>query len=260
MTLTRVCCKRESRVCPHWATRSELMAFGGVCGPECGSSAERRELFGAHPSHEPGRAAVREGVISMSASLATRRVVATFLAAGALVGAAALPAAADGHRRDHRAPQSSIVIGEVQYTGPGRSDRSARALNGEWVEVKNTGRHSVNIARLHPQRPAGQQLPLHRLPPGRPLQREGPHRPGPRHPVSAGLAAMTSAAGAPGSRRAPEGVRKAAGEGGAAEPGLSADARPLPPEALRYRPGGAARGASATGSGRRPGVGPRRAP
>ncbi|MFF4104762.1 lamin tail domain-containing protein [Streptomyces sp. NPDC001903] len=82
----------------------------------------------------------------MSASLATRRVVSAFLAAGALVGAAALPAAAaDNHGRDHRGAQSSIVIGDVQYDSPGRSDRSARALNGEWVEVKNTGRHSVNL-------------------------------------------------------------------------------------------------------------------
>ncbi|WP_327281599.1 MULTISPECIES: lamin tail domain-containing protein [unclassified Streptomyces] len=81
----------------------------------------------------------------MSASLATRRVVSAFLAAGALVGAAALPAAADGHQRGHRAPQSSIVIGEVQYDSPGRNDRSARALNGEWVEVRNTGRHGVNL-------------------------------------------------------------------------------------------------------------------
>ncbi|MER7466632.1 lamin tail domain-containing protein [Streptomyces sp. NPDC097981] len=81
----------------------------------------------------------------MSASLATRRIVATFLTAGALVGAAALPAAAaDDHRRDHRASQSSIVIGKVQYDSPGRSDRSS-ALNGEWVEVKNTGRRSVNL-------------------------------------------------------------------------------------------------------------------
>ncbi|GHE39267.1 lamin tail domain-containing protein [Streptomyces vinaceus] len=81
----------------------------------------------------------------MSASLATRRVLSAFLAAGALVGAAALPAAAaDHHGRDHRGAKSSIVIGDVQYDSPGR-DRSARALNGEWVEVKNTGRHSVNL-------------------------------------------------------------------------------------------------------------------
>ncbi|MFB7051928.1 lamin tail domain-containing protein [Streptomyces vinaceus] len=82
----------------------------------------------------------------MSASLATRRVLSAFLAAGAVVGAAALPAAAaDNHGRDHRGAKSSIVIGDVQYDSPGRNDRSARALNGEWVEVKNTGRGSVNL-------------------------------------------------------------------------------------------------------------------
>ncbi|MEV7558269.1 lamin tail domain-containing protein [Streptomyces sp. NPDC048331] len=80
----------------------------------------------------------------MSASLTTRRFVAAFLAAGALVGAAALPAAADDHRRDHRGGQSSVVISDVQYGTAGR-DRSARALNREWVEVKNTGRKSVNL-------------------------------------------------------------------------------------------------------------------
>ncbi|MFJ3964894.1 hypothetical protein [Streptomyces sp. NPDC090036] len=43
----------------------------------------------------------------MSASLATRRAVTTVLAAGALIGAAALPAAADDHGRDRdrRAPR-----------------------------------------------------------------------------------------------------------------------------------------------------------
>ncbi|MFD7084799.1 lamin tail domain-containing protein [Streptomyces sp. NPDC002181] len=82
----------------------------------------------------------------MSASLATRRALSAILAAGALVGAAALPAAAaDNHGRDHRGAKSSIVIGDVQYDSPGRNDRSARALNGEWVEVKNTGRNSVNL-------------------------------------------------------------------------------------------------------------------
>ncbi|MYT22819.1 lamin tail domain-containing protein, partial [Streptomyces sp. SID7760] len=87
----------------------------------------------------------------MSASLATRRALSAMLAAGALVGAAALPAAAadnhgrDHHGRDHRGVKSAIVIGDVQYDSPGRNDRSARALNGEWVEVKNTGRSSVNL-------------------------------------------------------------------------------------------------------------------
>ncbi|KOV10067.1 lamin tail domain-containing protein, partial [Streptomyces sp. XY37] len=81
----------------------------------------------------------------MSASLATRRVLATLLAAGTLIGAATLPAAADDHRRDHRGAHSSLVIGDVQYDSPSRHDRSNRALNREWVEIKNTGRHSVNL-------------------------------------------------------------------------------------------------------------------
>ncbi|MFI9185087.1 lamin tail domain-containing protein [Streptomyces goshikiensis] len=100
----------------------------------------------------------------MSASLTTRRTLAAVLAAGALIGAAAMPAAADGHGhgrdngrnhgrdhvrehdhgRDHRAP-SSIAIGEVQNEDGMRGDRFGRALNREWVEVKNTGRHAVNL-------------------------------------------------------------------------------------------------------------------
>ncbi|MGW6881205.1 lamin tail domain-containing protein, partial [Streptomyces goshikiensis] len=120
----------------------------------------------------------------MSASLTTRRALAAVLAAGALIGAAAMPAAADGHGhgrdngrnhgrdhvrdhdhgrdngrdhgrdhgrdngrdngRDHRAP-SSIAIGEVQNEDGMRGDRFGRALNREWVEVKNTGRHAVNL-------------------------------------------------------------------------------------------------------------------
>ncbi|MEU9305878.1 lamin tail domain-containing protein [Streptomyces sp. NPDC048269] len=78
----------------------------------------------------------------MSASLATRRTLAGLLAAGALIGAAAVPATADDHRRDHRSPHSSIVIGDVENAGRGRDNR---ALNSEWVEVKNTGRHSVDL-------------------------------------------------------------------------------------------------------------------
>ncbi|MFD0268089.1 lamin tail domain-containing protein [Streptomyces sp. NPDC127106] len=81
----------------------------------------------------------------MSASLAARRALVALLAAGTLIGAAALPAAADDYRRDHRSARSSLAIGEVQHDGPGRYDRSSRALNREWVEVKNTGRHSVDL-------------------------------------------------------------------------------------------------------------------
>ncbi|MFJ9079419.1 lamin tail domain-containing protein [Streptomyces sp. NPDC102278] len=81
----------------------------------------------------------------MSASLVTRRTLAGLLAAGALIGAAAVPAAADDHRRDrdHRGQHaSSLVIGDVENAGRGRDNR---ALNSEWVEVKNTGRHSVQL-------------------------------------------------------------------------------------------------------------------
>ncbi|MEU9032874.1 lamin tail domain-containing protein [Streptomyces sp. NPDC048383] len=78
----------------------------------------------------------------MSASLVTRRTLAGLLAAGALIGAAAVPAAADDHRRDQRGPHSSIVIGDVENAARGRDNR---ALNSEWVEVKNTGRHSVEL-------------------------------------------------------------------------------------------------------------------
>lgn len=78
----------------------------------------------------------------MSASLTTRRTLAAVLAVGALIGAAAVPAAADDHRNDHRGARSTLVIGDVENAGRGHDNR---ALNSEWVEVRNTGRHSVNL-------------------------------------------------------------------------------------------------------------------
>ncbi|MGW7137099.1 lamin tail domain-containing protein [Streptomyces xanthophaeus] len=78
----------------------------------------------------------------MSASVATRRTLAAILAAGALIGAAAVPATADDNRRDHRGQRSSLVIGDVRNDGRGRDNR---ALNSEWVEVRNNGRHSVEL-------------------------------------------------------------------------------------------------------------------
>ncbi|MET9886184.1 lamin tail domain-containing protein [Streptomyces sp. NPDC006430] len=85
----------------------------------------------------------------MPTPLTPRRAIATLLAAGALIGAAALPAAADDHRRDHRrdhrGSNPSIAIGDVQQGSSGRNDRSGRALNREWVEIKNTGRRSVDL-------------------------------------------------------------------------------------------------------------------
>ncbi|MFD7100597.1 lamin tail domain-containing protein [Streptomyces xanthophaeus] len=78
----------------------------------------------------------------MSASVATRRTLAAILAAGALIGAAAVPATADDNRRDHRGQRSSLVIGDVRNDGRGRDNR---AQNSEWVEVRNNGRQSVEL-------------------------------------------------------------------------------------------------------------------
>ncbi|MFE5628893.1 lamin tail domain-containing protein [Streptomyces sp. NPDC056543] len=78
----------------------------------------------------------------MSASSTARRIAATALAAGALVSVAALPAAAhDGDR--HR--QERVEISRVQADSPGRDNRTNRSLNGEWVEITNNSRHSVNL-------------------------------------------------------------------------------------------------------------------
>ncbi|MFI8281094.1 lamin tail domain-containing protein [Streptomyces sp. NPDC085929] len=77
-----------------------------------------------------------------SVSSSVRRIAATVLAAGAVVGAAALPAAAQD--RDHgRHPR--VEISRVQADSPGRDDRSNRSLNGEWVEITNTTRDAVNL-------------------------------------------------------------------------------------------------------------------
>ncbi|MFE0582555.1 lamin tail domain-containing protein [Streptomyces sp. NPDC058874] len=81
----------------------------------------------------------------MSASPAIRRILAVVLAAGTLAGAAAVPAAADDHRRDHHGRHSALVIGDVSHDSPVRGDRSNRALNREWVEIRNTGRSGVNL-------------------------------------------------------------------------------------------------------------------
>ncbi|MHC3817082.1 lamin tail domain-containing protein [Streptomyces sp. DT9] len=84
-------------------------------------------------------------------SRSARRITATVLASGALLAAAALPAAADGHGRGHDhgrgkpAPRPSVVLGKIQYDSPGRDNGSNRSLNGEWVTVTNTGRGSVNL-------------------------------------------------------------------------------------------------------------------
>ncbi|MEU6987303.1 lamin tail domain-containing protein [Streptomyces sp. NPDC046324] len=78
----------------------------------------------------------------MSASSTARRIAATALAAGAIVSAVALPAAAHDHD-DRRAPK--VEISRVQADSPGRDNRSNRSLNAEWVEITNNSRHSVNL-------------------------------------------------------------------------------------------------------------------
>ncbi|MFJ3205960.1 lamin tail domain-containing protein [Streptomyces sp. NPDC086989] len=77
-----------------------------------------------------------------SASSSVRRIGAAVLAAGAVVGAAALPAAAQdrGHQQRPR-----VEISRVQAVSPGREDRSNRSLNGEWVEITNTTRNPINL-------------------------------------------------------------------------------------------------------------------
>ncbi|MEV7568675.1 lamin tail domain-containing protein [Streptomyces tanashiensis] len=78
----------------------------------------------------------------MSASSTARRITATVLAAGAMISIAALPASA--HDGDHRRTPK-VEISAVQADSPGRDNRSNRSLNGEWVEITNNSRHSVDL-------------------------------------------------------------------------------------------------------------------
>ncbi|WP_328535297.1 lamin tail domain-containing protein [Streptomyces sp. NBC_00344] len=81
----------------------------------------------------------------MSASRISRRLAATVLAAGAVVGATALPAAAhDGDRgRHHQA--AHVVISDVRADSPGHENGTNRSLNAEWVEITNNSRRSVDL-------------------------------------------------------------------------------------------------------------------
>ncbi|MET7921931.1 lamin tail domain-containing protein [Streptomyces avermitilis] len=75
-------------------------------------------------------------------SVSVRRLAAVALTAGTLVSVAALPASADQGRQPHR---QRVEISNVHYDAPGRDDRGNRSLNQEWVDITNTGRHSVNL-------------------------------------------------------------------------------------------------------------------
>ncbi|KPI23489.1 Intermediate filament domain protein [Actinobacteria bacterium OV450] len=80
----------------------------------------------------------------MASASSVRRIAATVLAAGAVVGAAALPAAAhDGDRHHQQRPR--VEISRVQADSPGRDDHSNRSLNAEWVEITNTTRDAINL-------------------------------------------------------------------------------------------------------------------
>nr|WSX81779.1 lamin tail domain-containing protein [Streptomyces sp. NBC_00899] len=70
----------------------------------------------------------------------------TTLAAGSLLAAAALPAAAADHSRNHSQPRSQVVLGAVQYDSPGRDTGTNASLNAEWVTVVNTSRRAVNLS------------------------------------------------------------------------------------------------------------------
>ncbi|MFG2298393.1 lamin tail domain-containing protein [Streptomyces sp. NPDC048603] len=79
----------------------------------------------------------------MTAASSARRIAATVLAAGAVIGAVAVPASAHDGDRHHQRPQ--VEISRVQADSPGGEDRSNRSVNGEWVEITNTTRHAVNL-------------------------------------------------------------------------------------------------------------------
>ncbi|MFS8202574.1 lamin tail domain-containing protein [Streptomyces sp. CWNU-52B] len=76
-------------------------------------------------------------------SRSTRRIAAAVLAAGAALGATALPATADSSHQQAR--RAAVEISAVQYDSPSRDDRSNRSLNNEWVDITNNGRRAVNL-------------------------------------------------------------------------------------------------------------------
>ncbi|MEU2599064.1 lamin tail domain-containing protein [Streptomyces hirsutus] len=78
----------------------------------------------------------------MSASSAARRLTAVALVTGSVVAAAALPASAVQDRGPDR---QQVVISDVQYNAPGPDTRSNRSLNGEWVNITNRSRQSVDL-------------------------------------------------------------------------------------------------------------------
>jgi lamin tail-like protein len=89
------------------------------------------------------------------------RIAATLLASAALLGGtAAVPASAAAHPHyDH----SRVTIGKVRYNSPGYDTRSNRSLNGEWVQVRNTGRRAVDLQGWTLGNQSGQRYRFHHL-------------------------------------------------------------------------------------------------
>ncbi|MFE2432323.1 lamin tail domain-containing protein [Streptomyces sp. NPDC059373] len=79
-------------------------------------------------------------------SRTAQRLAASVLASGALLAAAALPAAGADHDHGRHLPyRSAVALGAIQYESPGGENRSFRSLNAEWVTVTNTSRRAVDL-------------------------------------------------------------------------------------------------------------------
>ncbi|WP_433455015.1 lamin tail domain-containing protein [Streptomyces sp. CA-142005] len=64
--------------------------------------------------------------------------------AAAIVGTAALPAAAVGHQLG-RMHHAEVYISGVRHDWQGRDYRSNRSLNKEWVDITNDSRRGMNL-------------------------------------------------------------------------------------------------------------------
>ncbi len=131
-----------------------MSAFSNTNRRACGSASGAPE-FGSSARGRPGpapRKPVPKGPgahliwgFLLSASRTARTLVATGLAAGAVVSALAMPAVAADHGSGRAPVKSAVELGRIQYDSPGRDDNSNRSRNAEWVEVRNTSRKAVNL-------------------------------------------------------------------------------------------------------------------
>ncbi|MGV9250613.1 lamin tail domain-containing protein [Streptomyces sp. NPDC003697] len=96
--------------------------------------------------------------MTVPASVIARRLAAAVAAAGALVGAATLPASAADHARPHR---EQVQISNVHHDSRGRNDRSSHSFIREYVVLTNNGRHAVNLDRWTLSDRAGHTYTFH---------------------------------------------------------------------------------------------------